>query len=360
LRLTLSYAGFLVFAGLVVLAGVYLVLRYGPNYSFTRAVPQYEGAVAEDTEAALLRVSVGILISLAIIGLAGGWILAGHMLRPLQAITAAARFAAATGSLNHRIELPGRRDEFTELSDTFDAMLDRLQQSFEEQRRFAANASHELRTPLAIINTILEVAIAEPDRKDTEEVFRRLYETNQRGINIVETLLTLSALSRGQVESHRIDLAAIVEDALDSLSFEADAAAVCMEERLATCEVVGNEVLLHQLVVNLGQNGIRHNLACGGRLRVSVSPDAGDASRCLLVFENTGPMLTPALVQTLTEPFVRGQGRVASSQGRRVGHGLGLTLAAKIVEVHGGLLRLRPNPSGGLTATISLPRAGTN
>ena len=137
LRLTLSYAGFLVFAGLVVLAGVYLVLRYGPDYAFARTVPGSEGALPNAKEAALLHVSLAILVSLAIIGLVGGWFLAGRMLRPLQSITAAARLAATTGSLEHRIRLLGHRDEFTELSDTFDAMLDRLQQSFEEQRRFA-------------------------------------------------------------------------------------------------------------------------------------------------------------------------------------------------------------------------------
>jgi two-component system sensor histidine kinase VanS len=309
LRLTLSYTGFLVFAGLVVLADVYLVLRYGPDYPLGPAIPPREGALPASKEMALLRVSVLILVSLAMIGLAGGWILAGRLLRPLQAITAAARFAAATGSLDHRIELPGRPDEFTELADTFDAMLDRLQQSFEEQQRFAANASHELRTPHAVTKTMLEVAIADPDGQDVRELARRLHETNQRGIDIVETLLALSALGHGEVERRRLDLALVVDDALDTLVLEAAAAGVTVEEDLTSCAIDGNEVLLHQLVMNLGQNGIRHNLPENGTLRIAVCPDPSDAESCLLVVENTGAILDPSM--SARSPSHSSEGRAA-------------------------------------------------
>lgn len=355
LRLTLSYAGFLLFAGVVVLAGVYVVLRFGPDYPLGPAIPRPEGALPESKELALIRVSIVILASLAVIGLVGGWILAGHMLRPLQTITAAARFAATTGSLEHRINLPGRRDEFTELSDTFDAMLDRLQQSFEEQQRFAANASHELKTPQAITKTMLEVAIADPDSQDVRELARRLQETNQRGIDIVETLLALSALGHGDIERQRVDLALVVDDALDSLSLEADAAGVSIQEELQSCNVSGNEVLLRQLVMNLGQNAIRHNLPEAGTVRIAVSPVRDSRDCCMLLVENTGPVLDPDRIRTFTEPFVRGQGRLAIPGQRHKGHGLGLTLVAKIVDVHGGVLDLRANPAGGLTATVTLP-----
>lgn len=355
LRLTLSYAGFLVFAGLVVLAGVYVVLRYGPEYPLGPAIPQREGALPDSKEAALLRVSILILASLALIGLTGGWVLAGRMLRPLQAITAAAQFAAATGSLDHRIRLPGRRDEFTDLADTFDAMLDRLQRAFQEQQRFAANASHELRTPHAVAKTMLEVAMADPDGQDVRELARRLHETNERGIDIVETLLALSALGQGTVERRRLDLAHVVDDALDTLALEAEAAGISIEESLSPGPIDGNEVLIHQLVMNLGQNAIRHNLPENGLIQLTVRPDPAEPGRVALIVANTGPVVSAEQAATFTEPFVRGQGRLADSGRRRHGHGLGLTLVARIVEVHGGTMSLTANPGGGITVTVSFP-----
>lgn len=355
LRMTLSYTALLVFAGLVVLAGVYLVLRYGPDTP--TAFPRRDGALADEREEALLRVSIIILVSLAAMGIVGGWILAGRMLRPLQAITAAARFAAVTGSLEHRVRLRGRPDEFTELSDTFDAMLDRLQQSFEEQQRFAANASHELRTPHAVTKTMLEVAMADPDGQDVRELARRLHETNQRGIDIVETLLALSTLSHGAVDREVVDLADVVDEALDTLLLEADAAGIEVEWDLDACAVHGNAVLLHQLVLNLGQNAIRHNLDHEGWMSMIVRCDPGDAGCVLLEVTNSGPVIPPGLARTFLEPFVRGRGRLAGTGERPRGHGLGLTLVAKIVESHGGTLRLHANPTGGLTATVSLPRS---
>ncbi|MPZ98186.1 MAG: HAMP domain-containing protein [Dehalococcoidia bacterium] len=354
LQLTLSYAGFLVFAGLVVLAGVYLVLRYGPDQPIVAAIPQREGAISESKEMALLGVSGLILVGLAVIGLVGGWFLAGRMLRPLRAITATARLSSVTGSLDHRVRLPGRRDEFTELADTYDAMMDRLQQSFEEQQRFAANASHELRTPLAVMKTMLDVAAADPGRQDIPRLIRRLRETNKRGIDIVETLLALSALDQGMLDRQRVDLALIVDDASDVLLPEADDAGIRFDANVAPCEVDGNAVLLHQLVMNLGQNGIRHNEQ-GGAVYLGLTADPSDASRCLLMVRNTGAILNAEVLSTLTEPFVRGRGRVAALDGRHRGHGLGLALVQRIAEAHDGCLDLRPNVTGGLTATVSLP-----
>src|SRR5438046_8365128 len=98
-----------------------------------------------------------VMAFLLVFGLLGGWFLAGRMLAPLTRITDATR-VAATGSLAHRIRLPGRSDEFRELADAFDAMLARLEAHVAEQQRFAANASHELPTPLAITQTLLDVA----------------------------------------------------------------------------------------------------------------------------------------------------------------------------------------------------------
>src|SRR5947207_10235647 len=136
-----------------------------------------------------------VLAFLLVFGLVGGWFLAGRMLAPLIRITDATRMAT-TGSLSHRIRLPGRQDEFRELADAFDTMLEQLESHVAEQRRFAANASHELRTPLAISRTMLDVARTDPAR-GRDELIERLHAANTRAIDLTEALLLLSRGDRG-------------------------------------------------------------------------------------------------------------------------------------------------------------------
>jgi two-component system sensor histidine kinase VanS len=345
LRMTLSYAGLLVIAGAVVAAVIYGVMRYIPNYPLTAANPRDQTPVPTraDLLDTIVTLSAYALIFLAIVGMAGGWYLAGRMLRPLQEITLAAR-RAAEGSLDHRIGLTGIKDEFTDLSDTFDEMLDRLQRSFEQYRRFAANASHELRTPHAVMKTMLEVAIADPEHQDVRELSRRLQETNQRGIDLVEALLTLASVDNRAIELDPLDLATTARQAADELRAEAAAAGITLTTDLQETLVVGNEILVHQLVTNLGQNGIRHNTGPGGTLTITTRDHQ-------LVVTNTGPVLTPQQASTLTEPFTKTTGRHTGS------HGLGLALVARIVETHHGHLTLTPNRKGGLTVTAELPAA---
>lgn len=346
LRLTLSYAGLLVVAGGVIAVIIYAVMRFVPNYPLTAANPRDEGPVATRGEIldTVVSLSIYAMIFLAIVGMAGGWFLAGRMLRPLQEITAAAKLAAS-GHLDHRIGLTGIKDEFTDLSDTFDAMLAKLQQSFEQYKRFAGNASHELRTPHAVMKTMLEVAIADPDHQDVRELVRRLHETNQRGIDIVEALLSLASLDNQALELDPVDLATITRQALNGLQQEAAAAGISLSADLTETVVLGNEILLHQLVMNLGQNAIRHNVTSGGTVSVAVSNGR-------LVVGNTGPIVTPEQARTLTEAFTKSS-RYAD------GHGLGLALVDRIVDHHHGTLELRPNPAGGLTATVLLPLDAT-
>src|SRR5882724_3809346 len=154
LKLTLSYAGFLMLAGILMLAAVYVVvLRYIPEGQIAYMHPSWWFLTnRSDPLHGFASVAAIVLASLLVFGLLGGWLLAGRMLAPLTRITDATRLAA-TGSLSHRIQLEGRNDEFRELADAFDAMLARLEAHIGEQQRFAANASHELRTPLAITQT---------------------------------------------------------------------------------------------------------------------------------------------------------------------------------------------------------------
>ncbi|GGJ93877.1 two-component sensor histidine kinase [Streptomyces camponoticapitis] len=358
-RLTLTYALFLVVAGACTLTIIYLALRFIPSYPLTAANPRESPVVATRGQIldTLLRASGYALLLLAVIGLTGGWLIAGRVLSPLRAITRAAN-RAAEGSLEHRIALPGRRDEFTDLSDAFDHMLGRLQQSFESQQRFAANASHELRTPLAITHTMLDVAAADPDGQDYRQLVSRLRETNRRGIEIVDALLELATLGHVRPDTEPVDLADTTAEAVALVAEEAGTHGIAVHSRYGPAPVSGNPVLLRQMTVNLLQNALRHNLTTGGSVTVTVGVDPDDRGRFLLTISNTGPVL-PGSIGSFTEPFLRGEGRTAASGSERRGHGLGLSIVASIVSVHEGELHLAANPEGGLTARVSLPaRAG--
>ena len=224
LKLTLSYAGFLMVAGFLMLAAAWLTGRPGESPDFLlQYIPDAAistlGALVPGNRAFLLRAyapaAAIALAFLLVFGLLGGWILAGRMLAPLSRITEATRMAT-NGSLSHRIQLPGRRDEFRELADAFDTMLERIEAHVGEQRRFAANASHELRTPLAITQTLLDVARNDPNR-DTGELIDRLRFINARAIDLTEALLLLSRADQRSFTREHVDLSLIAEEATETL-----------------------------------------------------------------------------------------------------------------------------------------------
>ena len=213
LKLTLSYAGFLMLAGALLLAAVWVfLLRYVPDREIVGPgfIPN-----RSDLLGAFAPRAAAVLAFLLAFGLVGGWLLAGRMLAPLTRITDATRLAA-TGSLSHRIQLEGRKDEFRELADAFDAMLARLEAHVAEQQRFAANASHELRTPLAITQTLLDVARNDP-RRDTGELVDRLHVVNTRAIDLTEALLLLSRANQRSFTREHVDLSLIAEEATETL-----------------------------------------------------------------------------------------------------------------------------------------------
>ncbi|MGW1178874.1 sensor histidine kinase [Kitasatospora sp. NPDC002543] len=356
MRLTLSYTLFAVTAGTLSLAVVYVGMRYIPNYPLTSSNPRYRSDAPSRQEIlhSLLTAGGYALALLTAVGVIGGWLIAGRVLRPLQDITRAAH-RAASGALEHRIALTGPRDEFTDLSDAFDEMLARLQHSFEAQQRFAANASHELRTPLAITRTMLQVAAADPAGQDWGRLVTRLQDTNQRGIEISEALLQLADLGHAPPELTPTDLATATGEALAAVHDEAEAFGVTLTADLRPAPTTGNPVLLRQAAVNLLHNALRHNLPTGGHATVTTGPDPRQPDRVRLTVTNTGPQLTAEAVATFTEPFLRGRGRTASTDPARRGHGLGLAIVAAITDAHHGDLRLTPAPTGGLRATLLLP-----
>ena len=350
LKLTLSYAGFLMLAGVLMLAAVWLfVLRYIPDGVIYNLHPSWWFRTRSDPLRGFASVAVVVLALLLVFGLVGGWLLAGRMLAPLNRITDATRRAAG-GSLSHRIDLEGRRDEFRELADRFDAMLARLEAHVAEQQRFAANASHELRTPLAITQTLLDVARRDPGRDPTELV-ERLHVVNSRAIDLTEALLVLSRADQRSFVRDRVDLSLSVEEAVETLLPLAEERGLTIETSGGAAPTMGSHTLLLQLSTNLLHNAIVHNLPGGGTVWVATGTQPGAA---VLTVENTGGELTPAVVATLVEPFRRGIGRIRTEHS---GLGLGLAIARSITEAHDGTLVLSAREGGGLRVTVRVPAA---
>ena len=355
LKLTLSYAGFLMLAGVMLLGAVWVfLLRYVPNRALI--VPGSTGTNLHGVfpvRSNLLHVfapkAAAVLVILLIFGLLGGWLLAGRMLAPLTRITAATR-TATIGSLSHRIRLPGRRDEFRELADAFDTMLARLETHSAEQQRFAANASHELRTPLAITQTLLDVARNDPNH-DTGELVDRLYAVNTRAIDLTEALLLLSRADQQSFTPVPVDLSLVAEEATETLLPFAEKHGVSIETSSDMTRTVGSEALLLQLTTNLVHNAIIHNLPKQGTVWVTTSVHP---KTVVLTVENTGDKLTPQSVATLVEPFQRGAERIRTDH---AGVGLGLAIVKSITQAHDGTLTLTPRPAGGLSVTVQLPAA---
>jgi two-component system sensor histidine kinase VanS len=351
-KLTLSYAGFLMLAGALLLAAVWVfLLRYVPERALIVSADTPTHGVFP-VRSNLLRIfaprAAAVLALLLAFGLLGGWILAGRMLAPLTRITDAARLAT-NGTLSHRVRLPGRKDEFRELADAFDTMLARLEAHVSEQKRFAANASHELRTPLAISKALLDVARTDPDR-DIQEIIDRLHAVNARAIDLTEALLLLSRAEQRSFTREPVDLSLLAEEATETLLPLAEKHGVTVETGGEVAPATGSQALLLQLTMNLVHNAIVHNLPEQGTVWVTtgIRPET-----VLLTVENTGDRLTPEQVSTLTEPFRRGTERVHTDH---AGVGLGLAIVRSITIAHEGTLTLAPRATGGLRVTVELPR----
>jgi two-component system, OmpR family, sensor histidine kinase VanS len=344
LKLTLSYAGFLMLAGAVLLAVGYFSLSRGVHPGVIFIVRSHAELLRAFAPTAAI-----VLGFLLVFGLVGGWLLAGRMLAPLNRITDATRIAA-TGSLSHRVRLPGRRDEFRELADAFDTMLARLEAQVAEQQRFAANASHELRTPLAVTQTLLDVARNAPNR-DNGELVARLHAVNTRAIDLTEALLLLSRADQRSFAREHADLSLIAEEATETLLPLAEQRGATIETTGDATRTIGSPALLLQMATNLVHNAIVHNLPEHGTVWVTTSAHPTGVE---LTVENTGEKLTPQLVSTLAEPFQRGSRRIRTDH---AGVGLGLAIVKSITQAHDGTLTLTPRAAGGIRVTVQLPAA---
>jgi signal transduction histidine kinase len=290
------------------------------------------------------------LLVMAVFAVGVGWWITGRVLRPVHSMTSTAR-RISQENLHERIALDGPRDELKELADTFDALLARLETSFDSQRRFIANASHELRTPLAAQRAALQIGLENPTPEELARVRQSLLDANRRNGQLIDGLLLLAQSERG-IETHKtVDLSDVVAEEVASCRAVAAEAGVVVtvEAEPSPAPVPGDRVLLGQLTANLLRNAIAYNQP-GGRVDVAVS-------RGRLTVTNAGPEVPPDTVEALFEPFRRGHGRDRTGAGADRGHGLGLSIVRSIAGAHGGTATAtaRPGPGGGLRVEVRLP-----
>jgi signal transduction histidine kinase len=289
------------------------------------------------------------LAIMAVLSVALGWLIAGRVLRPLRTITTTARSISAT-NLHERLALGGPDDELKELGDTFDDLLERLEQFIESQRQFVANASHELRTPLALQRTLIQLALTDPDA-NTESLraaHERVLASGAHQERVIEALLTLSRGQAGLARREPFDLAIVAEQVLLTREFYARAHAIEVRSGLGPAPMTGDPRLVERLVANLVDNGLAYNSDPGG---LDITTESrGDVA--FLSIANTGPVVEAAAVGRLTRPFER---LAAERTGHGEGSGLGLSIVQAIVNAHRGRLTIRPRPRGGLTVEVTFP-----
>lgn len=378
-RLTLVYGGLFLAGGALLLVLTYSLVQQGiPDEgamvrSFNSAgeeipLPETDDQLTEDQHMRLIATNevwaealdsirnqgpqALLLVGLGTIAI--GWLVAGRMLRPLQLVTdAAARIAespAADKGLHQRIKVGGPRDELRELAETFNRMLERLDQSFDGQRAFISNASHELRTPLTVTRALLEVAVHRRDASpDVRLLGETLLEVNARHERLIEGLLLLMRSDRELTERSYVDLSDVAEHVVaQTPSSEVAVTADCEE-----APTLGESVLLERLAQNLVENAIRYNAPENGWVRVATRRE-GDSA--VLEVANTGPIVPAFEVEGLFEPFRRlGTERLATASG---GAGLGLSIVRAVAKAHGGEVTATARPEGGLVVTVRLPAAG--
>lgn len=367
-RLTLVYGGLFFLAGVVLLAVTYALMSQqlprGEMQSYAgegqplpappQAPPPQHTTITGDRispEEALTALLTQGGIALVVVGVAAtalGWLIAGRMLQPLARVTETARRIAdapdADRGLHERIALTGPPDEIKRLGDTFDVMLERLDHSFDGQRRFIVNASHELRTPLTLNRTLLEVAVRRPDAApEVRQLGDTLLEINSRHERLIDGLLLLARSERELVEKSYVDIGDIVAHVVDTQPADA----VTLDAAPGEAPTHGNAVLLERLVQNLVENGVRYNVP-GGWVRVASSTVSGTA---VLLVTNTGPAVPHYEIPGLFEPFRR----LADERLAAPGAGLGLSIVRAVARAHGGEVTAEPRAGGGLVVTVVLP-----
>ncbi|SRR6266566_3994710 len=372
LRLTALYGVLFLLSGAVLLAitsGVVLAQssvtgpappagQQNPQSALARAQARIQQLRAElAAHGVSHQLLVGSAIALGVMTVASavlGWIIAGRVLRPLRAITAATRRISAD-SLHERLALAGPRDELTDLAGTIDGLLERLDGAFAAQRRFAANAAHELRTPLTTMRASVDVAVAKPGPvpEQTIALAGRLRAELDRVDELLDGLLALARAQHGVLPDRAVlSLGALVSASLAARSGAIAARKLTVQhtDSPGGAWVAGSQPLLRRMVDNVIDNAIGHNFD-GGWIGVATGADGAVA---VLAVETGGEVLDQRQVDQLAQPFQR---LGADRTGSKGGAGLGLSIVAAIADAHGGTLDLRARPEGGLRVAIGLPLA---
>ncbi len=370
-RLTVVFSLVFAAAGGAVLAGALILVDNSMNYSLelllseryrylkpdnfgdgsdiTTSAYASKQAILDSMYANLLFKGGLTLLALWVLATAAGWFVAGRLLRPLSMITATAhRIAGRT--LHRRIDLDAPPGEVKSLADSFDSMLDRLDEAFAGQGRFIANAAHELKTPIALNRTLVEVAMGRPDcPAQTRQLGENLLAVNLRHERLIDALLTLARAEDAVTERRPVDVADLANIAVSTTEPLAARQQVQIVRELSPAPVVGDPILLEQLIRNLVDNAARYNEA-GGWVRVQTVAKPRHAE---VVVSNTGAVISAYEVPALFEPFRRLTDRVGSARGS----GLGLSIVRAVAKAHGGDAVAVPRPGGGLVVRVILPRA---
>jgi len=364
LQLTLAFSLVFLVGGLAVLVGTMIMVRNATAYildiAFASPPPvDASGAPAYDdwaTRRVILlsmqrNVVTNVGLTVLVVWLSAtiaGWFVAGRLLRPLHTITATAQRIAGR-TLHRRIALDAPSGEVKTLADSFDRMLDRIDEAFAGQSRFIGNAAHELKTPLAVNRTLIEVAMKGPDVPPQMRILGdNLLAVNQRHERLIDALLTLARADQAGAERHGLDLADLAAAAIETTRPLAEEHGVRIEAELTPAAAYGDPILLEQAIRNLIDNGVRYNHP-GGSVRVQTR---GTPQRVEVVVTNTGPAIPPYRIPSLFEPFRRLTDRVGSGEGS----GLGMSIVRAVAQSHHGYATAAPRQGGGLEVRLSLPR----
>jgi signal transduction histidine kinase len=378
LRLALLYGGVFFVSGAILLALIYGAVA-NTHRAYTQALPAplihtssshaapsplppgVEGVKVSVVDSnqriadlqVLAIVSAIALAVMAAVSMGLGWLIAGRVLRPLRTITSTARDISAT-NLHRRLALEGPDDEFKELGDTFDGLLGRLEQSFQSQRQFVANASHELRTPLARLKTLAQVALSDPDAsvESLRAAHERVLAAEQQLEGLIGALLNLAGSERNLEHREPVELMAVSEAAIAARRQEIEQRDLRLTATLYGARLEGNRQLLELLVANLLDNAIEHN-TIGGRIEVRTTTTEGQA---ILSVTNDGSVIPAEELDRLQRPFQRLE-TARTSHGD--GHGLGLSIVHAIATAHGATLVARARPDGGLEMEVRFPLTGS-
>jgi signal transduction histidine kinase len=304
---------------------------------------------AVDSHQLVVNSAIALAIA-AVLALLAGWLVAGRMLRPIRTITRTAR-RISSASLHERLALDGPQDELKELGDTLDSLFARLEAAFEAQRHFVANASHELRTPLTAERTLLQVALDDPGTTAAawRSTAREVLASSDEQACLIEALLTLATSESGLNRREPVDLAPAVTAALAGLKPETGPLGIHIDAVTEPAPLDGDPLLVERLVANLLTNAVRHNIP-GGCVEVRTGVKDGEA---VLSVANTGPLVPPAELDRLFQPFQRLDRRRANYKD---GHGLGLSIVRAIATAHNATITAHPMSDGGLCVSVIFPQ----